>query len=198
MKRVKIPKYEDMGNKRIYAGMIDRGVEFMKDEDGALYCSHDWRVHQWPHFPEYVKKKIEIEMLNDPIALEELAKMDGLAPELYDYKFCCCRFGGLDNGPDIDADGNVCQSEYVECSLRGQCKAEGKLCLALKCANGVLTRREMEVLKYVRLEDKLIADQLNVKVDTVITHLINIREKTGLTNKAHLAVFASQKGIILK
>lgn len=185
-----------MSDKRIYAGMIDKGVEIFKDKKGGLYCSHDWRIHQWPDFPKYVKGKIETEMLNDQVALSELAKMDGLTPELYEYKFCWCRFGGLDDKPDVDSDGNVYQSEYVECALRGQCKAEGKLCLALKCSNGILTKREMEVLKHVRLEDKLIAEKLQIKVDTVISHLINIREKTGLANKAQLAVFATQKGLI--
>ena len=67
-----------MSDKRIYAGMIDKGVEIFKDKKGGLYCSHDWRIHQWPDFPKYVKGKIETEMLNDPVALSELAKMDGL------------------------------------------------------------------------------------------------------------------------
>lgn len=176
--------------------MIDKGVEFMKDENGALYCSHNWNIHQWPKFPPYVKGIIEKEMLKDPIALDELAKMDGLTPDMYEYKFTCCRFGGIDDVSDVDADGNVHQSEYVPCVLRGECKAEGKLCLSLKVVNGILTKREMEVLKWIRLEDKLIADKLNISPETVTSHMISLRNKTGLENKPQLAVFASKKGII--
>lgn len=185
-----------MPEKRIYAGMIDRGVEFFKDGKGGLYCSHDWKIHQWPNFPEYPLSILEREMLSDPTAIPELAKMEGLEPEMYLHKFASCRFGGLDDQPDVNKDGEVHHSEYVECSLRGQCKAEGKLCLSLKVANGYLTKREIEVLKFVQLLDKQIADKLNISTDTVVSHLINIKEKTGLDSKLKLAVFASRKGII--
>ncbi|WP_313515561.1 helix-turn-helix transcriptional regulator [Sphingobacterium sp.] len=182
--------------KRIYAGMVDNGVEFFKDDKGRLFCSHNWKQYQWPDFPKYVIDIIQEEMLADPLALKELAAMDGLTPEMYEFKFACCRFGGLDDVADVDPEGNVHQSEYVPCPLRGECKAEGKLCLALQVKNGYLTKREIEVLRLVQKSDKVIADILNVSIDTVVSHLINIRTKTELENKAQLAVFATKKGII--
>lgn len=185
-----------MRNKRIYAGMIDKGVEFFK-EGSALYCSYNSTVYKWPDFPSYVKDKIEEEILRSPEAIKALSELSGLTPDMYMYKFIWCRFGGLDDEADIDVTGEVFSSDYVECPIRGQCPAEGRLCLSLQVKNGYLTKRELDVLKRAGKPDKIIADELHISVETVNSHWLNIRQKTELENKSQLAIFASQKGIII-
>src|SRR5690606_14910480 len=113
------------------------------------------------------------------------------------YRYILCSFGGLDKTPDINVNGEVHHSEYYECGLRGTCKFEGKLCWSIKVANGFLTRSEIEILKYIRLADKQIADVLNKSPETILSHMQNIRAKTGEADKVNLAIFAIEKGISL-
>jgi len=187
-----------MKKQRIYAGMIDKGVEFFEDLDTRiLYCSHDMRQYRWPHFPENVIAIVEKDMLDNPKKLAQLVKWPNLRDEDRIYRYILCNFGGLDDTPDVDEHGNVHRSEYYECGLRGKCPFEGKLCDSIKVQNGFLTKAELEVLKYVRLPDKAIADKLNRSPETISTHLQNIREKTGESDKLNLALFAAEKGITL-
>lgn len=183
--------------KKPYAGMIDKGADFFKRQ-GKLYVSHDWKQHQWPDFPPYVMGKIEEDMMNNPIALKCLGEWENLLPENYDFQYISCCFGGLDDEPDITVDGKVCQSEYVPCKLRGQCRFEGKLCRSIKVENGVITKRELDVLQLIQEDNKIIADKLCVSLETVNTHILNIREKIGqgINSKPKLCVWASKKGII--
>ena len=187
-----------MIKQRIYAGMIDRGIEFFEDlHTRILYCSHDMKQYRWPHFPNHILRKVRKDMLNNPEALEHLAKWPNLRNEDRIYRYILCRFGGLDDQPDISIDGKVHHSEYYECGLRGNCQFEGKLCCSIKVANGFLTKAEVEILKYIRLPDKQIAQLLNRSIETISTHMQNIRAKTGEVDKVNLAIFAINKGITL-
>ncbi|TDQ12801.1 helix-turn-helix transcriptional regulator [Pedobacter metabolipauper] len=49
-----------------------------------------------------------------------------------------------------------------------------------------LTPMEREIVKRSHLEDKIIADSLNISYHTVTTHNQNIRRKTGLQNKGQV------------
>ncbi len=187
-----------MSKQRIYAGMIDKGVEIWEDlETRILYCSHDMRQYRWPDFPANVIEIIKQDMLDNPKALTYLAQWPNLRVEDRIYRYILCSFGGLDKTPDISVDGKVHHSEYYECGFRGTCKFEGKLCWSIKVANGFLTRAEIEILKYIRLGDKQIASLLNKSPETISSHMQNIRSKTGEADKVNLAIFAIEKGISL-
>ncbi len=175
--------------------MIDKGADFFK-ENGKLYVVHDRKVDEWPDFPEYVMEKVQEDMLKYPEAIRSLGQWENLLPEHYEYRYIACRFGGLDDEPDIDVDGNVHPSEYVPCKLRGECRFEGKLCQSLKVANGIISKRELDILRLIEEDNKVIADRLCVSTETVNSHIINIREKVRVRNKAQLSVWASKKGII--
>lgn len=61
---------------------------------------------------------------------------------------------------------------------------------------GILTQREIEIVERSLLQDKLIAFDLNISYYTVLSHLKNIRNKTGLHNKEQMVYFATKTGII--
>lgn len=180
--------------KKIIAGLIDEGAEFLKHE-GKLYCVHGGKVHEWPNFPEKVILIIENDMLKYPEALKALSEWENLLPEDHIYRYIVCRFGGIDDEPDIDPKGKIHHTEYFECGLRGKCKYEGKLCCTIKAEYGNLTKSELEVLKRASLSYKEISEQLFISTETVSSHMQNLRLKTGLKNSTQLAIYAIQKGV---
>ena len=60
--------------------------------------------------------------------------------------------------------------------------------LEANCDKYMLTSREVEILKLLRegLPYKLIADQLNISIRTVTTHVANMFSKVKVTNKMEL------------
>lgn len=111
-------------------------------------------------------------------------------------KFVSCRFGGFDDQPDIDVNDNT-TPEYFDCSQRGSCPVEGKLCKHIKASEGFLTPREIEFIKLISqdLADKEIADKLGISYHTATTHRTNIQHKIGANSKVGIATFAIQKNI---
>jgi len=61
-----------------------------------------------------------------------------------------------------------------------------------------LTNREIEVLKLIAigLQDREIADQLNIAETTVFTHCRNLRKKIAVSNRTELAIHAKEQGIV--
>jgi len=61
-----------------------------------------------------------------------------------------------------------------------------------------LTQRELEVLKLIAkgLQDREIADELNIAETTVFTHCRNLRKKVQVTNRTELALHAKENGIV--
>lgn len=182
-------------SKRIYAGVNCMGAEFFKHEDGKLICIHNKGIHFWPNFPQNILDIVEADLMRYPTALACLAQWQNLLPEDYLRQYIFCRFGGVDDQPDITADGKVLHAEYVPCRLRGECKFEGKLCLSLKAEYGIISPAEMAVLRISNLPIKNIADELCITEETVKSHLKSIKEKTGMPDKLHVAVYAIKKGI---
>lgn len=66
--------------------------------------------------------------------------------------------------------------------------------------NGELSEREREVLALVAkgLSNKLIANQLNISTNTVISHRKNIITKTGIKSVAGLTIYALMNNLINK
>lgn len=65
-------------------------------------------------------------------------------------------------------------------------------------SNIQLTSREIEVLKLIAtgLQDREIADQLDIAETTVYTHCRNLRKKIAVSNRTELAIHAKEHGII--
>ena len=176
-------------------GLIDNAVEFFV-HDNEVKCLNNGTVYKYNEFPQWILNRIETDMLENPEALKALGKWENLAISDHKRQYIYCRFGGADLEPDIDVNGEINHSEYFDCGFRGICKHEGKLCSSIKVDNGHLTKTEIKVLQNIELLEKQIADKLNMSVLTVNSHTQNLREKTGLSTKTELAVFASRKGII--
>lgn len=61
---------------------------------------------------------------------------------------------------------------------------------------GILTDREMDVMKRVLLPGKRIAYDLNISESTVNSHIVNIRNKTGLLDIKQMIWLSTVKGLI--
>ena len=65
---------------------------------------------------------------------------------------------------------------------------------------GGLSQREVDVLRLISngKTDREIAEEIIIAIRTVNTHVGNILNKTGATNRAEAAVYASGHGLTLK
>ena len=188
--------YNAQYHHKLLAGMVDKGVEFFVHQN-EVKCIHDGKVYVYDDFPEWIISLIQDDMIKYPEAIKALASWENLHPSEYTRQYIYCRFGGIDFEPDINAQKEVQYAEYFDCGLRGSCKYEGKLCCAIRTESGQhLTKTEIEVLKRVDKSYKVIADDMNISIDTVNSHMQNIRKKTGLAGVAELAIYATKKGII--
>ncbi|NII81685.1 MULTISPECIES: helix-turn-helix transcriptional regulator [unclassified Pedobacter] len=61
---------------------------------------------------------------------------------------------------------------------------------------GILTKREIEIVQGSILPDKELAYNLNMSYFTLLSHLKNIRNKTGLQGGKELVYFGMKKGLI--
>ncbi len=138
-------------------------------------------------------------MKRNPIGEKAMEGITGSKDDKVKVKqWMMCRFGGLDDTPDIDENDNIQEAEYVPCAKRGGlCAYEGKGCCTIEVSPGVfLSKAELSVVRLSYLPDKLIADQLFISTETVKNHITNSRKKIGLGSSKELVRWASIKGII--
>lgn len=68
---------------------------------------------------------------------------------------------------------------------------------ALDFEVGILTPREIEVMQRALLPHKNIAYDLGISYNTIISHITNIRNKTGLISSNEMCYFlGTKKGLI--
>lgn len=178
------------------AGLIDQHIEFFADGH-FIKATHNGKVNYLNELPASVLDLIEAELNKTPSAIKALdsLKISGRTDRL--RIFLKCRFGGFDMQADF-AEGELQETEYWDCGIRGKCQVEGKLCPSIRVQNGHLTRREIDVIRLVAegMLDKEIADRLQISVHTVSNHKQNIENKTGLRSKVEIGVFAAKKNIV--
>lgn len=180
----------------IPAGIIDQNVEFFAKGESvfAIVQSQMLPPSAWPG---WLKDVILRDMEKNPEAVQALVDAEFITDQEMMEQYIRCRYSALDNQPDM-VSGRLQDTEYVDCSLRGRCPYEGRLCNLLKATNGTLTNREIQVLRLIPegLLDKEIAERMAISVLTVGVYMKNIREKTGYRNKAELVRFAFEKNLI--
>lgn len=180
----------------LMAGLLDKNLEvfaFAK-EVYAIYNMHIIPFSQWP---EEIFQMIEADMQKHPDAVQVLIEL-GLEKRLPAIRqYSRCRFGGLDRYADLNSNGESENTEYWDCGFRGQCPYEGRLCSTIKVANGVLSSRELDVIKllYEGMQAKEISDELGISTTTTPVHIKNILKKTGLRSSAEIVRFASERKI---
>jgi len=64
---------------------------------------------------------------------------------------------------------------------------------------GGLTKREIEVLRLIAggRSNQEIADELVISINTVLRHVSNIFDKTGVANRAEAAAYATRQGLVV-
>lgn len=187
-------------NSSIPGGILE-GTEFFTvfsaSGESEAMCIHGGHRYELSGMPAAQREVLTAAINSRPALKRDIAAMVGNNEEAMLNQFVMCRYGALNNEPDIACDGTLSEPEYVPCRKRGTCPFEGKVCSMIMFSPGILlSRSETEIFKLVALPDKNIADQLNLSVETVKKHFKNIRIKTGLNTKIEMAVWATQKGII--
>jgi two-component system, NarL family, response regulator len=81
---------------------------------------------------------------------------------------------------------------------RGEIKVHGEVAeaLARHTADPKLTPRELDVLRQISVgcSNKLVADRLNIREDTVKAHVTSILEKLRANDRTHAVTIALQRG----
>lgn len=168
----------------------DRDKLMISGESGAReYCESD------RDFTDHWYERIA----NDwPDALDELAVFfKKRASNARYFRFCVveqflsCRFGQLDNHPDIDAEGRLHQEHQI-CPIRRHCPLKRIPC---ECSiTNKLSESEFEVLKmiYNGLSEMEIAELRGTSVLTVRTQARNGRYKLGVGSTVDFVIYATR------
>lgn len=184
-------------NQMLPAGLVDDSIEFYLFNNEAC-CLFNGKSYRFENFPTKVIEHVKSDMDQNPKAVLEITKMGIVDHEDQMRQYIACRFGGFDNRPDFDVKGNAHHVEYVNCGRRGQCKHEGKLCASIELPNGMLTKREIEVVIEIAdgLLDKEICEKLFISQDTLRSHKDNISQKGGITRKSQITALAFKYGLL--
>jgi len=143
---------------------------------------------------EQFKDLLQEELNRDLPAQKALIKLGITDPKEALNKFFHCNYSGFNSTPDITSCGKLGPREYIPCTERNICLAEGQLCKFPR----QLTRREMQVASEVARgnPDKMICQDLNIDQNTLRNHKNNIEFKIQQKGKVAIAVFAIKYGLI--
>ena len=181
----------------IPAGIMDMDIEFFS-MNGEVYFIQDGSTHDFKDLSIEAAHYLRIDLEEHPKALEAIEQLGITDPINQLKQYVMCRFGDFDNRADLTPEG-VTIKEYVNCASRGSCKYEGILCQHIfPTDNGHLTPREIEVIKLIiqDLPDKIIADRLDISINTMAVHRRNIENKIGCHTKVGITAFAYENNLI--
>lgn len=182
--------------KKLPAGLTDNSLEvFLCNEE--LKALSNGNVVNYFELPLVLREPFQVELINDKPAISCLKNYFKIVDaDDMEYQFVSCRFGALDHSPDL-SDKRL-QSDAPVCNKIHTCKGFNIVCKVPAGVKGTLTRSEYLVAQLVgdgKL-DKEIADELNIEIPTVRTHLSRVREKLGVNNRIEIANWVQSKGII--
>lgn len=174
--------------------LTSSAIEFFFPENGEGYTLYNGVVYPFYSSPNEVFEKLQEEIDNDEPCYNALRSLKLTGKEAL-CKLAKCRYGAFSNQADYE-DGRF-TPEFVFCTDRSLCEHQGIICKCIQAENGIVSFREMQIIKLVvdDLPDKLIADTLKISVNTVVTHLVNIRQKTAQATRAGIVAWAVERGI---
>lgn len=182
---------------RIPGGLISKATETFSI-DNEPYTTFNRQIYSFEETPS-----CRIDIYMDHMKANQkgekvMEEITGSNDDMVKVKqWMLCRFGGMDDTPDIDEFNRIQEAEYVPCSKRGMCPFEGKGCCTVEVSKDVfLSKAELAVTKLIEDQDKIIADKLCISTQTVKTHIQNIRKKLNKNSRTGVAVWAVVKGII--
>lgn len=179
----------------IPAGLIDKNIEFFS-QNGELYSIQNGERFTYPDMPQEHLVFLFNEFNTDD---HGRATVVHLKKEAQLKAYSICRFGACNSTPDASADlDNLDPSEYFDCGIRGNCPHEGIRCKEIVAANGVISPRQLEIMKLVAggLFNKEIADRLKISENTVQNHIANIFDKIGDRSRVVITSFVKERGIL--
>lgn len=185
-----------MTNIQIPAGLIDDNIELFKTPN-ALLGTHQGVVKPLFELPVAFLATLKDEMYSNPSIVQSLKMSGYLSEKIQLEKFAECRFGGFDLSADFK-EGVLAESEYHECGFRGNCDMEGIVCNFFKVNGHIITPFEMEMIKHLATEDKLtlIAENLNISINTFETKKQKLFEKMGVLSRPRLVAYAFELQIL--
>jgi DNA-binding CsgD family transcriptional regulator len=178
------------------AGLLDNRIEIFADGTD-IYAINSMGVHYFSEWTDDIIDFVRKDLERNPEAIQSLIELGIEEDSAMLRQYSRCRFGGFDCYADLETNGDSANTEYWDCGLRGNCPYEGRLCSTIKVANGILSKREIDLIRliYDGLASKEIADELNISTTTVPVHMKNIFRKTGLRTVAEVARFAAERKI---
>jgi DNA-binding NarL/FixJ family response regulator len=193
---------EGGGFHELPAGLVNKNVELF-DNNGSLMGTHNGQTFKFNDLPILIRmhfvNEYEIAKKADPDCLKlirDVFKCKSYSQEIEQYSKC--NFGGFDNSADYHLNLSP-EKEYWNCGNRGKCRAENIVCKPNCVHDYNLSMREVEIIQLIShgLQDKEIADKLDLAVTTVPTHVRNIREKLKVNNRGEIIRFAFSNKIAL-
>ena len=132
------------------------------------------------------------EMNQNKRVIDALIQMGCNGTEAQELKFVGCRFGGLNETPDLV--NQITIPDAPDCENIGHCPGYGTVCV-LPCH---LTRKEYQVAQLVARgkQDKEICYRLRIALPTCRTYFARIHEKLHVNNKMEIALWAQKLGIV--
>ena len=185
-----------MQTPKIPAGISDSNYEFY-EKDGEIYFLQNGKEFRFEEIDIDFLNMIQADLEHHQKALHGMIEC-GITNTIDQIKrWAICNFGDFDNHADLTCDG-VIVHEHVKCKYRGSCTYEGVICLPVEAPFGVITPRELQIIKLVPMDlpDKIIADKLGISLNTVNVHISNIEKKIGCHSKAGITAFAYQKNLL--
>lgn len=177
--------------------MVDDAVEFFKDSEGKLKYIHQGKVNCVSELPYWLTRVLNEYIEKNPEVKKHLQDFHPDSEIKQLHQFISCRFGGLDFRGDI-IDGQLQESEYAFCPLRGNCKSEGVLC-KMPIVNGhTLSATEVKIIQLstTDLTNEVIAEETDLPLGTFHKIKQSIYEKCEVPTKQCLTKLAYSLNLI--
>jgi DNA-binding CsgD family transcriptional regulator len=178
------------------AGLNDKSAE-MYAADGMLMA-----LTEGVTIPviksERLKSIVHRHMVNRPGVQNRMQEWVGGDLDAQVNQYGQCLWGTFNVIPDVDAEGNVSEPEFIHCSMRDTCPYSGVVCKSVKVSETEsLSKAEERIIPLVLWADRIIGAQLNVSPFTVTTQIRNIKKKLNIQTKAEIVDWAKDNGIQL-
>lgn len=174
----------------ILAGLIDNHIEIFEHEDKSLAIYNGKRVSFFELPKEFVAA-IWNEIESEEGVIEALESQGFLTKEQQLEKVSICRYGNLDNTPDITQTYEL-SHEFYDCKVRDTCPMQGIVCKSVKYNGHVLTPFELKMISLLATEDTLpvIAEKLSVCANTLDTRKKYLFEKFEVLSRPRLVALS--------
>ena len=181
---------------KLPAGLENKGVEIYSFEN-KLKAIYNGNIIEFEQLPNEIKEVFAVQCFASTKAIKAMENVGITSIIAKVHQFVFCNFGGFNDEPDMDENGAM-NMEYWDCGKRNICPFKGAVCGAFECENGVITNREIEVIRLLQkgLKNKEIAAVLKISINTIINHIANINHKTNTGTRIEIINWASKHNLI--